>query len=92
MLMHMNLLGYIVKMERLNSFSRDGLPIQLIQKMHERVCSCEVWDAAPNAVGSDAIYDGFRTLQNVTNILADSSRLRSMNSGLNLSPVMYSVN
>jgi len=34
----------------------------------------------------------FRTFKNTTNTLADSSRLRSINSGLNLSPVMYSVN
>ena len=31
------------------------LPIQLIQRMHEQVCSFEVLDAAPNAVGNDAI-------------------------------------
>ena len=33
-----------------------GLPIQLIQRMHEQVCSFEVLGAVPNAVGNDAIY------------------------------------
>ena len=41
-------------MERLDS-SIDGLPIQLIQKMHEQVYFFEVLDVAPIAVGNDAI-------------------------------------
>ena len=57
-LMHMDLLGYMVKMGCLEA-SRHRLPIQLIQRMHEQVWSVEVSGAAPSAVRSDAILKGF---------------------------------
>ena len=79
--------------EVFNLFQEIRLPIQLIQRMHEQVCSFEVLGAASNAVGSDAIYKNHSEhCRTQPMFSADSSRLRSINSGLNLSPVMYSVN